>query len=133
MRGECCGIDCGRNSIPKGRLSQRQWSIVLRHSRLEPQPDLCWHVPHLCGYGVAALSSRVLVLVLPIAIAMSYGVVAREEPYLERRFGHAYRDYKARVRRWLQSLDERVGSIRAEVAVRATIAIADAACVGPAR
>jgi protein-S-isoprenylcysteine O-methyltransferase Ste14 len=28
-------------------------------------------------------------------------VIAREEPYLERMFGQAYRDYKARVRRWL--------------------------------
>jgi protein-S-isoprenylcysteine O-methyltransferase Ste14 len=28
-------------------------------------------------------------------------VIAREEPYLERRFGQAYRDYKARVRRWI--------------------------------
>ena len=28
-------------------------------------------------------------------------VIAREEPYLERQFGQAYRDYKARVRRWL--------------------------------
>ena len=27
--------------------------------------------------------------------------VAREEAYLERRFGDAYQDYKARVRRWL--------------------------------
>jgi protein-S-isoprenylcysteine O-methyltransferase Ste14 len=28
-------------------------------------------------------------------------VIAREEPYLERRFGQSYLDYKARVRRWL--------------------------------
>jgi len=28
---------------------------------------------------------------------MRYGVVAREEAYLERRFGNAYCDYKARV------------------------------------
>jgi protein-S-isoprenylcysteine O-methyltransferase Ste14 len=32
---------------------------------------------------------------------MRYGVVAREEAYHERRFGDAYREYKARVRRWL--------------------------------
>ena len=53
------------------------------------------------GIGVAALSPWTLVIVLPIAIIMRYGVVAREEVYLERRFGDAYRDYKARVRRWL--------------------------------
>jgi len=28
-------------------------------------------------------------------------MVAREEAYLERRFGDTYRDYKARIRRWL--------------------------------
>ena len=53
------------------------------------------------GVGVAALSPWILVLVLPIAIIMRYGVVAREEAYLVRRFGDAYRDYMARVRRWL--------------------------------
>jgi protein-S-isoprenylcysteine O-methyltransferase Ste14 len=53
------------------------------------------------GIGVTALSPWILVLVLPIAVVMRYGVVAREEAYLERRFGDTYRDYKVRVRRWL--------------------------------
>jgi protein-S-isoprenylcysteine O-methyltransferase Ste14 len=53
------------------------------------------------GIGVAAQSLWILILTLPLAITIRYGVVAREEAYLERRFGGAYRDYKARVRRWL--------------------------------
>ena len=53
------------------------------------------------GIGMAAMSPWILVLLLPIAITMRYGVVAREEAYLERHFGDAYRDYRARVRRWL--------------------------------
>jgi protein-S-isoprenylcysteine O-methyltransferase Ste14 len=53
------------------------------------------------GVGVAAQSSWLLILTLPLAIAIRYGVVVREEAYLEQRFGDAYRDYKARVRRWL--------------------------------
>jgi protein-S-isoprenylcysteine O-methyltransferase Ste14 len=53
------------------------------------------------GIGIAARSPWVLILALPLVIILRYGVVAREERYLERRFGGAYRDYKARVRRWL--------------------------------
>jgi protein-S-isoprenylcysteine O-methyltransferase Ste14 len=53
------------------------------------------------GIGVAAHSPWILILVLPLALIIRYGVVAREEAYLERLFGDAYRDYKARVRRWL--------------------------------
>ncbi len=53
------------------------------------------------GIGIAARSPWVLILALPLLIILRYGVVAREEAYLERRFGDAYRDYKARVRRWL--------------------------------
>jgi protein-S-isoprenylcysteine O-methyltransferase Ste14 len=53
------------------------------------------------GIGVAAQSPWILILALPLAITIRLGVVAREEAYLERRFGDAYRDYKARVRRWL--------------------------------
>jgi protein-S-isoprenylcysteine O-methyltransferase Ste14 len=36
-----------------------------------------------------------------VVVVVDRFVIAREEPYLERRFGQAYRDYKARVRRWL--------------------------------
>jgi protein-S-isoprenylcysteine O-methyltransferase Ste14 len=53
------------------------------------------------GIGVAVRSPWILILTLPLAIAIRYGVVAREEAYLERRFGDAYWDYKATVRRWL--------------------------------
>ena len=54
-----------------------------------------------CGIGVAVHSPWILILALPLAITIRWGVVAREEAYLERRFGDAYRDYKTRVRRWL--------------------------------
>jgi protein-S-isoprenylcysteine O-methyltransferase Ste14 len=53
------------------------------------------------GIGVAARSPWTLILTLPLAITIRYGVVAREEAYLERRFRDAYRDYTSRVRRWL--------------------------------
>jgi protein-S-isoprenylcysteine O-methyltransferase Ste14 len=53
------------------------------------------------GIGLVVRSPWILLLTLPLAITIRYGVVAREEAYLERRFGDAYRDYKARVRRWL--------------------------------
>ena len=53
------------------------------------------------GIGIAARSPWTLLLTLPLAITIRWGVIAREEAYLERRFGDAYRDYKARVRRWV--------------------------------
>jgi protein-S-isoprenylcysteine O-methyltransferase Ste14 len=41
-------------------------------------------------------------LLLPLALtAIRFYVIAKEESYLERRFGQEYLDYKARVRRWL--------------------------------
>lgn len=53
--------------------------------------------------GIAVLSSAVWVLVpLPFAMAViDRGVIAREERYLERKFGEEYVAYKRTVRRWI--------------------------------
>jgi protein-S-isoprenylcysteine O-methyltransferase Ste14 len=53
------------------------------------------------GIGLAAQSLWILLITVPLAITLRYGVVAREEAYLERRFGDDYRSYRDRVRRWL--------------------------------
>jgi protein-S-isoprenylcysteine O-methyltransferase Ste14 len=53
------------------------------------------------GLSVAAGSLWAIGLLLPLLWVINVGVVKREERYLERKFGDAYRDYKARVRRWI--------------------------------
>ncbi len=53
------------------------------------------------GLSVAAGSLWAIGLLVPLLWVINVGVVKREERYLERKFGDAYRDYKARVRRWI--------------------------------
>jgi protein-S-isoprenylcysteine O-methyltransferase Ste14 len=55
----------------------------------------------LVGIGIAVRSPWIFLLAVPLAVTFRYGVIAREEAYLDRLFGDAYRDYKAHVRRWL--------------------------------
>ena len=43
----------------------------------------------------------ILLLVVPVLAVIRYGVIAREEVYLTRKFGDAYRQYTVQVRRWL--------------------------------
>ena len=43
----------------------------------------------------------ILLLVVPVLLVIRYGVIAREEAYLTRKFGDPYRQYSAQVRRWL--------------------------------
>ncbi len=42
-----------------------------------------------------------LILLPLVLVTMHYGVITREETYLERLFGEEYLTYKRRVRRWL--------------------------------
>ena len=53
--------------------------------------------------GIAAWRNTlwILLALVPTVVVLQLGVIRREEAYLERRFGAAYRAYRARVRRWL--------------------------------
>ncbi|MFQ5939589.1 MAG: methyltransferase family protein [Alphaproteobacteria bacterium] len=53
------------------------------------------------GIGIAADNPWILGLLVPALAIIRYGVIAREERYLEGKFGAAYLAYKASVRRWL--------------------------------
>ena len=53
------------------------------------------------GIGVLANSGWLALLLVPYVAVLRIGVIAREERYLERKFGAPYRAYRARVRRWL--------------------------------
>ena len=55
----------------------------------------------LVGLATAFDSLWLIVVLVPFYLVIRYGVVAREEAYLERKFGDDYRAYKSRVRRWL--------------------------------
>lgn len=53
------------------------------------------------GIGIAADMAWIIILVIPVLAVIRYGVIAREERYLERKFGEEYLRYKNSVRRWV--------------------------------
>jgi hypothetical protein len=55
----------------------------------------------LIGLAIAFDNLWLLMMLAPFALVIHYGVVTREEAYLERKFGDVYRGYRSRVRRWL--------------------------------
>ena len=55
----------------------------------------------LIGLAIAFDNLWLLILLVTFALVIRYGVVGREEAYLERKFGNVYRGYRSRVRRWL--------------------------------
>jgi protein-S-isoprenylcysteine O-methyltransferase Ste14 len=55
----------------------------------------------LIGLAIAFDTLWLLMMLVPFVLVIRYGVVAREEAYLDRKFGDVYRGYRSRVRRWL--------------------------------
>jgi protein-S-isoprenylcysteine O-methyltransferase Ste14 len=54
----------------------------------------------LMGLAAALASDWMAILLLPTALLLHFGVVCREERYLEAKFGEDYRRYKASVPRY---------------------------------
>lgn len=50
--------------------------------------------------ALAVDSLVTMLLLIPLLVLLHYGVIRREERYLERTFGEAYDSYRQRVRRW---------------------------------
>jgi protein-S-isoprenylcysteine O-methyltransferase Ste14 len=55
----------------------------------------------LVGLAIGFDSLWILGALIPFYLVIRYGVVAREEAYLERKFGDVYLGYRSQVRRWL--------------------------------
>jgi protein-S-isoprenylcysteine O-methyltransferase Ste14 len=53
------------------------------------------------GIALAAAAPWALVMLVPATLLMQYGVIRREERYLEGVFGEEYRRYKRTTRRWI--------------------------------
>ncbi len=53
------------------------------------------------GIGIWANSPWFFALAILSALLLRWGVILREEQYLEHKFGDGYTAYKAQVRRWL--------------------------------
>lgn len=78
-------------------------TVIVSHGPFRHTRNPMYLALTLLYTGVAfALNAPLTLLLLPLAlVAMHYGVILREEKYLEQKFGDEYRQYKARVRRWI--------------------------------
>jgi protein-S-isoprenylcysteine O-methyltransferase Ste14 len=53
------------------------------------------------GLAIAGNTAWLVLTLVPTLLIVRYGVIAREEAYLERKFGPAYAQYRRTVPRWL--------------------------------
>ena len=53
------------------------------------------------GLAIWLNSAWLVAILIPLLAVIRYGVISREEAYLERKFGDEYLRYKRSVRRWL--------------------------------
>ncbi len=89
----------GGGSLPVHTLTARL--VVRGPYRLTRNPIYTGMALLLVGIGFARDSWWFLVIAVATALLLRWGVILREEAYLEGKFGDEYREYAKRVRRWL--------------------------------
>lgn len=89
----------GGGSLPVHTPTARL--VVRGPYRLTRNPIYTGMVMLLLGIGFTRDSGWFLVIALATALLLRWGVILREEAYLEGKFGDEYREYAKRVRRWL--------------------------------
>lgn len=89
----------GGGSLPVHTPTVR---LVIRGPyRLTRNPIYTGMVALLLGIGFVRDSCWFLAIGVATALLLRWGVILREEAYLEGKFGDEYREYAKRVRRWL--------------------------------
>jgi protein-S-isoprenylcysteine O-methyltransferase Ste14 len=87
----------GTNTLPWRPALKLATGGIYAHMR---NPMYVGLAAFVAGLGIALASFGTLLLLLPAALVMHFGVVLREERYLERKFGYDYRHFKAAVPRY---------------------------------
>jgi protein-S-isoprenylcysteine O-methyltransferase Ste14 len=87
----------------RGRRSLARPATIVETGpyRFTRNPIYLGMVLGLIGLAIAFNGLWLLMTLAPLALVIRYGVITREEAYLECKFGDVYRRYRARVRRWL--------------------------------
>jgi len=91
----------GRAGTPVTPWSETRRLVVSGPYRFSRNPDYVGQTLITVGLGLLLDLPWVLLALIPALVLVRYGVIAREERYLERRFGAKYREFRDRVRRWL--------------------------------
>jgi protein-S-isoprenylcysteine O-methyltransferase Ste14 len=83
---------------PRGKVATIVSSGPFRYTRNPMYVALM--LLYIAG-ALAIGNGWVAILLLPVFLALHYGVIIREERYLKAAFGGQYEEYQGRVRRWI--------------------------------
>jgi protein-S-isoprenylcysteine O-methyltransferase Ste14 len=91
----------GRAGTPVIPWKEARRLVVPGPHRFSRNPDYIGQALVVGGLAFLLDIPWMLICLVPALLIVRYGVIATEERYLQRRFGDEYRQYCARVRRWL--------------------------------